>query len=81
MCVGPTDGDGVPVVRVPGTHGGDDVDHTVEGAGRLHMSGDDERRRYYRLTPFGKRVLSAELSRLRELLALAEAQRVAESLP
>jgi DNA-binding PadR family transcriptional regulator len=32
----------------------------------------DERRIYYRLTPFGKRVLSAELQRLRSLLDLAE---------
>jgi DNA-binding PadR family transcriptional regulator len=46
---------------------------------RAPEPGDDERRRYYRLTPFGKRVLAAELARLRDLLALAEAQRVAES--
>ena len=29
---------------------------------------DDERRRYYQLTPFGKRVLAAELERLRVLV-------------
>lgn len=32
----------------------------------------DERRIYYRLTPLGRRVLAAELERLRALLALAE---------
>jgi DNA-binding PadR family transcriptional regulator len=35
-------------------------------------SDTDERRIYYRLTPFGKRVLAAELQRLRSLLDLAE---------
>jgi DNA-binding PadR family transcriptional regulator len=34
----------------------------------------DERRIYYRLTPTGKRVLAAELHRLRELVRLAEAR-------
>jgi DNA-binding PadR family transcriptional regulator len=32
----------------------------------------DERRIYYRLTPRGKRVLAAELTRLRELVRFAE---------
>jgi PadR family transcriptional regulator len=36
----------------------------------------DERRIYYRLLPFGKRVLGAELARLRELIRVAEANRV-----
>ncbi len=35
---------------------------------------DDARRRYYRLTPFGHAVLSAELSRLRELVNFVEAR-------
>jgi DNA-binding PadR family transcriptional regulator len=39
---------------------------------------DDERRRYYRLTPFGRRVLSAEMLRLRALVQLAEERRVIE---
>jgi DNA-binding PadR family transcriptional regulator len=34
----------------------------------------DERRIYYRLTPTGKRVLAAEMWRLRELVRLAEAR-------
>ncbi len=33
---------------------------------------DDERRRYYRLTEFGRRVLGAETSRLAALVALAQ---------
>ena len=37
---------------------------------------DDERRRYYRLTPLGRRVLSAETSRLSTLLAAARAKKV-----
>ena len=32
---------------------------------------DDERRRYYRLTPFGRRVLELEVSRLAEVVAIA----------
>ena len=34
---------------------------------------DDERRRYYRITPLGRRVLQAEAMRLRDLVRLAEA--------
>src|SRR5574341_1863354 len=37
---------------------------------------DDERRRYYRLTPFGQRVLSAEARRLARLVRVARAKRV-----
>lgn len=37
---------------------------------------DDERRIYYRLTPFGKRVLAAEMLRLRSLVRLAESRRI-----
>jgi PadR family transcriptional regulator len=38
--------------------------------------GDDERRIYYRLSAFGRRVLAAEMVRLRELVRLAEERRV-----
>jgi PadR family transcriptional regulator len=55
----------------------------LEGDGLLEESGrrpakgdDDERRRYYRLTPFGKRVLAAELERVRKLVQLGEERRV-----
>jgi DNA-binding PadR family transcriptional regulator len=34
---------------------------------------DDERRRYYRITPLGHRVVQAEAVRLRDLVRLAEA--------
>lgn len=39
-------------------------------------AGDDERRIYYRLQPFGKKVLAAELQRLRDLIRIAEDSRV-----
>jgi DNA-binding PadR family transcriptional regulator len=41
----------------------------AEAAGQA--SGGDERRRYYRLTPFGRRVLETEAARLQALVALA----------
>ena len=34
---------------------------------------DDERRRYYRITPFGRKVAQAEAARMRELAQLAAA--------
>ena len=37
---------------------------------------DDERRRYYRLTPLGRRVASAEAERLSRLVTLARAHRL-----
>ncbi|HEY4303591.1 MAG TPA: helix-turn-helix transcriptional regulator [Gemmatimonadaceae bacterium] len=42
---------------------------------------DDERRRYYRLTPFGRRVLAAELERLRALVQLGIDHRVIGAQP
>lgn len=36
----------------------------------LHL--DDERRRYYRITPLGRRVAQAEALRMRQLVELAE---------
>jgi DNA-binding PadR family transcriptional regulator len=35
---------------------------------------DDERRRYYRLTAFGRQVAAAEMQRLEQLLAVAHAK-------
>ena len=35
---------------------------------------DDERRRYYRITDFGRRVAQAEARRMRELVELTEAR-------
>jgi DNA-binding PadR family transcriptional regulator len=37
---------------------------------------DDERRRYYRLTPLGRRIASAEAERLARLVAAARANRL-----
>jgi DNA-binding PadR family transcriptional regulator len=37
---------------------------------------DDERRRYYRLTVFGRKVLEAEAARLRQAVALARRKKV-----
>ena len=34
---------------------------------------DDQRRRYYTITPFGREVLAAEAERMRELVGVAEA--------
>jgi len=37
---------------------------------------DDERRRYYRLTPLGRRVLCAEAQRLSELVNVAQSKQI-----
>jgi DNA-binding PadR family transcriptional regulator len=37
---------------------------------------DDERRRYYRLTPFGERVVAAEAQRLMHLVSVARSKRL-----
>ena len=50
-------------------------------AQRRQAAGDDPRRIYYRLTPFGRRVLAAEMARLRELVRLAEARRIIGPAP
>jgi DNA-binding PadR family transcriptional regulator len=50
-----------------------EADGLVEEAGRRPAAdADDERRRYYRLSGFGRRVLAAEMLRLRALVQLAE---------
>jgi DNA-binding PadR family transcriptional regulator len=40
---------------------------------------DDARRRYYRLTPLGRRVLAAECERLEDMVRLIRATREAQS--
>ena len=45
----------------------------VESANRPAPSADDERRRYYRITPFGRAVARAEARRLVQLVELARA--------
>lgn len=48
----------------------------VESARRPAPDLDDDRRRYYRLTPLGRRVVAAEATRLRHLVRLAEAAKL-----
>ena len=46
----------------------------VESLRRPAKTADDPRRRYYRITPFGKAVARAEARRLTQLVRLARAQ-------
>lgn len=48
----------------------------VESRRRPRASEDDERRRYYRLTDFGRQVVTAEAKRLEQLVASAWHKRV-----
>jgi DNA-binding MarR family transcriptional regulator len=50
-----------------------DDDLIVEVDERPAPELDDERRRYYRITPFGRAVAKAEANRLQELVRLARA--------
>jgi DNA-binding PadR family transcriptional regulator len=58
-----------------------ETDGLLDESSNVAGAGDDERRRYYRLTPFGRRVLAAELERLRALVRLGEERRVIASSP
>jgi len=48
---------------------------------RYPAANEDQRRRYYRMTSVGRRVLSAEARRLSEVVALAKSKRVLRKLP
>jgi len=48
----------------------------VESTRRPAADLDDERRRYYRLTPAGRRVAAAEAARLQRLVTVARAHRL-----
>jgi DNA-binding MarR family transcriptional regulator len=48
----------------------------VESARRPAADQDDERRRYYRLTPAGRKVAMAEAERLQRLVNVARAHRL-----
>jgi DNA-binding PadR family transcriptional regulator len=48
----------------------------VESARRPAADVDDERRRYYRLTPLGRRIAAAEAERLYRLVTIARAHRL-----
>ena len=52
----------------------------VESAQRPAPELDDERRRYYRLTPLGHRVLDLESQRLKELVRILQTKRKQEAL-
>ena len=47
-----------------------------EATPRGRAAGDDERRRYYRMTSFGRRVLELELQRLGRLVRAAQDKRL-----
>jgi DNA-binding PadR family transcriptional regulator len=47
----------------------------VESRKRPPAHSDDERRRYYRLTPFGRKVVTAELTRLEAAVKAARAMK------
>jgi DNA-binding PadR family transcriptional regulator len=52
-----------------------DLDLIAEVKRRPVSDGDDPRRRYYRLTPFGRKVLIAESERLENLVRVIRAKR------
>jgi DNA-binding PadR family transcriptional regulator len=52
------------------------ADGFIEEAPRRTRDADDERRRYYRLTAAGRRLLRAEAARLEAAVGLARARRV-----
>jgi len=54
-------------------------DDLIEESTRRPGRDEDQRRRYYRLTLLGRRVLAAESRRLADLLALAKARNVLHS--
>jgi len=58
-----------------------ELDQLVEPSPRKAEADGDARRIYYRMTPFGRRVLAAEMFRMRELVRLGEARRIIAPLP
>ncbi len=52
-----------------------DADLIEESDERPAPELDDARRRYYRLTPFGRRVLAAESARLEDLVRVIRSKR------
>jgi len=53
----------------------------IEESLRRPAKDEDQRRRYYRLTAVGRRVLSAESERLARVVALARARKVLQKVP
>jgi DNA-binding PadR family transcriptional regulator len=56
------------------------IEEVARGKGAARSRGgqspDEERRRYYRLTPFGRRVLELELSRLARVVVVARTKQL-----
>lgn len=53
------------------------ADGLIEAAGERPEAGlDNERRRYYRLTGFGQRVVRAEAARLAQLVSVAQSKKL-----
>ena len=48
----------------------------VETDERPDIALDDERRRYYRLTPFGRKVAAAEIERLESIVEMARTKKL-----
>jgi len=58
-----------------------DEDLIAESGERPATDRDDARRRYYRLTKLGRRVLTAECRRLEDLVSVIHTKRGVKSLP
>lgn len=56
---------------------GDLIEETTAPPGR---GNDDERRRYYRLTPFGREVAQAEVQRMAQLVEIANHKKLVKLL-
>ena len=56
-------------------------DALIEELDGRRADGDDERRRYYRITPLGRAVVRAEAERLRSLLRAADARALFDQTP
>ena len=54
-------------------------DGLIEPSSRRPAAGEDPRRVYYRMTPFGRRVLAAEMLRLRDLVAFAASRSIIDA--
>jgi DNA-binding PadR family transcriptional regulator len=52
------------------------IAETPERVGPAQSEHGEERRRYYRLTGFGERVLAAEVRRMEDLVRIAQSKRV-----
>ncbi len=48
----------------------------IDESPKRRRPGDDERRRYYRMTPVGRRLLEAELTRLTRVVRVAHDKRI-----